>query len=114
MSAGNKIVNAWTALTGFLSKHVTDLNNVGEALKAVNAALPIDAQDKERIANTISDVETSAANITAWLENAPTNPSEVVVKESDIVEAVANYFNSDPGKEALANAVKSTEGNASA
>lgn len=106
---------AWHSLTGFLEKHVGDLLSVGDALSGVAAALPIDPQDKERITNAVSVVETSAKNITDWLANAPANPGEVTIKESDIVEAIGNYFNSDAGKALLASVVHpSTEGNANA
>lgn len=114
MSAAKKIVNAWTALTGFLEKHVKDLQNVGSALQAVNSALPIDAQDKARIADTITAVEESAANIASWLDSAPSSPTDVTVKESDLVEAIGNYFNTDAGKATLAAAIEShasAEGN---
>lgn len=105
MSATSKVISAWTALTGFLEKHINDLNNVGAALGAINSSLPIDAQDKERISNAIAAVEESANNIADWLDHAPSNPSEVTLKESDIVEALGNYFASDAGKEALASAL---------
>ena len=100
-----KVENAWTAFTGFLAKHIGDLNAVGDALSGIASALPIDPQDKERITNAVQAVETSASNINNWLANAPANPTEVTLKESDIVEAIGNYFASDAGKAALANAV---------
>jgi hypothetical protein len=111
MSA-SKIVSgvalAWHSLTGFLEKHIDDLKAVGGALADINASLPIDAQDKERIANAIAVVETSANNIANWLANAPANPGEVTLKESDIVNSLSNYFNSEAGKAALAAAVNPT------
>lgn len=93
-------------VTGFLTHHVSDLNSVADVLSELVGIAPIDPQDKGRISDVISTVRNSADNITNWLANNNVVPNEVVVKESDLVTAVANFFASDAGKEALANAAK--------
>jgi 5-enolpyruvylshikimate-3-phosphate synthase len=100
---------------GFLTHHVADLNNISSVLGEVASALPIDSQDKDRITSLITDIKTSADNVAAFLENSTVinDAGEVTVKESDIVEALANFLNSDAGKSAIAEAVKSVEGNGS-
>jgi hypothetical protein len=102
------------ALTGFLGHHVNDLNNLTDVLAEITGTLPIDSQDKERITSVISTIKESADNITNFLNGTTVTGSDVTIKESDIVEAIANFFNSDAGKSALTNAVKSVEGNVDA
>ena len=109
------IVGVWGALTGFLEKHVADLNAVGGALTGVISGLPIDPQDKQRITDAIEQVERSAENITNWLANAPSNPGEVTIKESDIVNSIGNYFKTQEGIDLLKSIlVPSAEGNGNA
>lgn len=93
------IANAWNALTGFLTHHIADLESVAHALSSINAALPIDSQDKEHISAAIEVVEQSAANISAWLAGAPKQGSDVVIKESDLRNAIAGFLSSDEGKD---------------
>jgi hypothetical protein len=106
-----------STVVGFLEKHVIDLNNVADALSSIVTAVPIDPQDKENVTNVITALKTSVDNINSFLEDNQVNDTEVTVKESDIVTALGNFFASDAGKTALANAVlpsatPSAEGNA--
>lgn len=103
-----------SAFTGFLTHHVGDLNNLADALTGIASSLPIDTQQKDTIHSVIGDIKASADNIASFLDgNSVTGDGgEVTVKESDIETALANFFNSDAGKAALAAAV-SAEGNAS-
>jgi len=98
------------SVAGFLSHHVNDLNAVHSALSELVSIAPLDPQDKTRINDVLSTVSNSAENITNFLNGATVVPdhNEVVVKESDLVHAVADFFNSDAGKEVLASA---TQGN---
>lgn len=94
-------------VTGFLGHHITDLNSVASVLEELANVAPIDAQDKARIVSVVDTVRSSANNINDFLNNHTVESGgEVVVKESDLVAAVANFFASDAGKEALANAAK--------
>jgi hypothetical protein len=106
------------SVAGFLSHHVNDLTAVHTALSELLNVAPIDAQDKVRISDVLSTIQNSAENITNFLNQANVVPDnsggDVVVKESDLVAAVAYFFNSDAGKAALAAAnhpAASTEGN---
>lgn len=106
---------------GFLSHHISDLNNVASALNAINNSLPIDAQDKERIAKAIAAVEESATNIETFLSSTTVTGDNgtVTVKESDIESSLATFLTSNTGKALLHEAVQvagvaapsSTEGN---
>lgn len=92
-----------TTVTGFLSHHIVDLNNVANVLKELTSAVPLDSQDKERINSAIDTIQSSANNINDYLNN--TDIQSVTIRESDIVEALGNFFASDAGKAALASAV---------
>jgi hypothetical protein len=96
------------AVTGFLSHHIGDLNNIADVLGELTNSLPIDSQDKDRVGEVIGGLKSSADNIANFLNGTKLTGGEVVVKESDIVEALANFFATDAGKAAL----KSAEGNA--
>jgi hypothetical protein len=100
-----------TAVTGFLSHHIGDLGAVHSALSELVSVAPIDSQDKDRINSTLETIDNSARNIEKFLSgNKLTSGGDVVVKESDLVKAVADYLASDAGKEAIRNA----EGNGNA
>lgn len=101
-------------VVGFLSKHVGDLSAIHSAVAELVSIAPIDPQDKDRINSALETVQNSIQNITAFLEGNTVTEGTVTVKESDIVEALANFLASDAGKAALADAVKSPEGNADA
>ena len=101
-------------VTGFLAHHVTDLSVVHSALSELVSVSPIDSQDKERINSALGTIETSAKNINDFLQGTKVTGADVTLKESDIVEALSNYLNSDAGKAALEAAVKSAEGNGNA
>jgi hypothetical protein len=97
-----------SALTGFLAKHVGDLTNLVTVMNDILSAVPIDPQDKARIGEAITAVQESANNINDWLQGntvVDNGNGDVVVKESDIVEALGNFFASDAGKAALASAL---------
>lgn len=81
----------FATVVGFLTHHVSDLNNLSDALIGISSALPIDSQDKDRIASVIAEIKTSADNIAAFLENSTVTDASgtVTVKESDIENAVA-------------------------
>jgi hypothetical protein len=97
----------FATFTGFLSHHVNDLVNVAAGLSSVANALPIDPQDKERVNSVIDVLSTSAQNINDFLTHAADHPpADVVIKESDLVKAVANYLASTEGKKVLADAAK--------
>lgn len=102
--------NILATVTGFLGHHISDLNNVADVLTELAGVAPIDSQDKSRIAEAIDTVRNSANNINDFLHSTKVTGGDVTVKESDIVEALANFFASDAGKAALAGAV----GNANA
>jgi hypothetical protein len=101
-----------TAVTGFLSHHVGDLSAIHVALSELVSVAPIDSQDKDRINSVLSTIENSAKNVEAFLSGNKLTGGDVVVKESDLVKAVADYLTSDAGQAVLLAAVKSTEGNA--
>jgi len=92
------------AVTGFLAHHITDLNTVHAALSELVSVSPIDSQDKDRINSALETIQNSANNINDFLQNNKITGGDVVVKESDIVAALENFFNSDAGKAALASA----------
>jgi vacuolar-type H+-ATPase subunit I/STV1 len=100
-----------TTVSGFLTHHITDLNNVSDILSELVGFVPIDSQDKDRINSAIETVRDSANNVANFLKKNTVTGGEVVVKQSDIVHAVADYLNSDAGKAALVAAAKSAEGN---
>lgn len=81
-------------VVGFLEHHVGDLNAVATGLSEILGTLPIDSQDKTRIGSVIDTLKTSADNITNWLTNNTVIDSsgEVVVKESDIANAIASVL----------------------
>lgn len=110
-NVGSSVVSVVSTITGFLTKHVVDLNNVASVLGELVNISPIDAQDKTRITDVIGQVQSSADNITNWLQSnqVAVTANDVVVKESDLVNAVADYFNSDAGKAALAAAAHPTQ-----
>jgi len=97
-------------VTGFLGHHINDLNNVAGILGELVSSVPIDSQDKDRINQAIETVKQSANNINDFLQGTTVTGADVTIKESDIVEALGNFFASDTGKAALAEASK--EGNA--
>ena len=103
-----------TTVTGFLAHHIADLNNVSDVLAELVSAVPLDSQDKDRIHAAIETIRGSANNINDFLEGTTVKAADVTIKESDIVEAIGNFFASDEGKAALAEAAKSAEGNANA
>lgn len=100
------------ALTGFLAHHIGDLNNVAGILSELTTAVPLDAGDKSRIQEAIDAIQNSANNINDFLQGNTVTGADVTIKESDIVNALADFFASDIGKAALAAAHSSAEGNA--
>ena len=105
-----------SAFTGFLGKHIVDLNSIADVLGELTSIVPIDSQDKERINTVIDTVRNSANNINDFLEGNKVQGGEVTVKESDIVEALANFFKSPEGEAAIKNVLtlQSAEGNGNA
>jgi hypothetical protein len=102
-------------VTGFLAHHIVDLNNVSDVLGELVGALPIDSQDKERIAEAITALRNSANNIANFLSGTNVTGADVTIKESDIVNSLGNYFKSDEGQALLASILKAdAEGNGNA
>lgn len=98
------------SVAAFLAHHVDDLYSVAGALSALVNAVPIDPQDKNGITDAISTVKSSVDNINSFLSGATVVPDggTVEVKESDLVNALGDFFNSDAGKVALENATRPT------
>jgi hypothetical protein len=91
------------SVASFLSHHVNDLSAVHAGLSELVSVAPIDAQDKARINSGLETVQNSITNITDFLEHATvipdgTNGGEVVVKESDIRNAVEGFLKSTDGQ----------------
>lgn len=103
--------SVFSVLSGFLSKHVGDLQAVDVALSGILHALPVNAETRSTIQEAIDRVRDSAVNI----ENAVTAfgssvgggekvPEGVTIKRSDIDKAVADampgaiaaYFHDHP------------------
>jgi hypothetical protein len=97
-----KIKSIIATVTGFLAHHIVDLNNVSDVLGELVGALPIDSQDKDRIAEAIASLRNSANNINDFLNGTNVTGADVTIKESDIVNSLGNYFKSDEGKSLLA------------
>lgn len=104
--------SVWDTLTGFLSHHADELNGVAQTLSTLVNSVPLDHQDKENVTNVISGLGNAAENIKHFLENSSEPPADLVIKKSDVLDAVREVLNSDDGKALLKSLENPTPPNA--
>ena len=107
----NTVTGATSKVAGFIMHYGNELTSVAGVLSQLVSALPIDAQDKANIVDTIDGLNNAAKNAIAGANEVTTGGSagDVVVQRSDVDAAVADYFASDAGKAAIAAALKPAE-----
>lgn len=77
---------------GFLGHYGGELRVIVSVISTAIGALPIDAQDKERINDALAALQSNADRIAAAALELSGTPVEVVVNRSDVDAAVADYM----------------------
>lgn len=85
----------------FLSKHAHDLGNIASAFESIVFALPLGAQDKQNITNTVDKIKqasTNVANAAAAMPDATT----VGDVAAPLIEGEINHLIPDSHNQAVA------------
>lgn len=85
-----------SSVAKFMGRYADETSSIADALRLMLPALPIGAQDKRRVADTIEKLDNAADNISAFLKSNPKVGEPVTVRASDVQKAVADYLAANP------------------
>lgn len=85
----SKVTDLVGVVTGFLTKHSGELSTVTNVLKTVVSTLPLNAAAQTKVHDALNGLSDASARIGAAAADLAKNPPQnVVIKKSDIIEAV--------------------------
>lgn len=94
----------------FMEKHSGELRFIASTLETVVSHLPIDQQDKSRLTEGLSSLQSAAGNIAAGAAALSGATVEVVVAKEDIVTAVREVVEEATGNTTNTDAAQAGNG----
>lgn len=106
-----EVSDATSKVAGFVMHYGAELTGIADTIRTVIGVLPLDHTDKDRVTTTLDALENAAQRAIAGANALTDEIGQVTVEASDVAKAVADYFATDAGKAAIAEAVKTNAGN---
>ena len=110
MSVFAKLKKGASDVAKFMGRYADEASDIADALRLILPALPIGAQDRNKVVSVIDKLDNVADNVGAFLASNPNVAEPVKIRASDLDAAVKRYFATNP--DVLAKAVADATGKA--
>jgi len=96
MSIFAKLKKSAGSVAKFMARYADETSDIADVLRLILPALPIGAQDRNRVVAAIDKLDNVADNIGAFLASNPSVGEPVKIRASDLDAAIVRYFNANP------------------